>query len=227
MVIDTFYRALQVLLNKNQMGKISPSEFNSMIFEAQKGLAVEVFSEFRKLHLKTIRLGATPNYGNEAFNNKQVIEYFITAKDLTLDKGKTSLPDDCLFVNSVTDEDTVYFKQDIAQFLRLTRTKKMSPSKCNAIYALMNSMIKVAPQTDNVEMVYYRTAKQPRWTFVMVNDEPMFNPSAPDFQDIDLHESLHPKLFIDVLAMAGLNLRENEVLQYIGMKKQEEQINAQ
>jgi uncharacterized protein YpuA (DUF1002 family) len=56
------------------------------------------------------------------------------------------------------------------------------------------------------------------WTYNVVGGAELFNPSANDFQDIDLHPSEENNVIVRVLLRFGVNLKENEIQQAINAK---------
>ena len=67
-MINQFYISVQDVLNKNQMGKISPSEFNSFVNDRINKIQRNLFADFRKLSYRNSKFQATSNYGNESFD---------------------------------------------------------------------------------------------------------------------------------------------------------------
>lgn len=221
-MINPFYNTLLVVLNHKQMGKITPMEFNSMLGQVLQKNYSELFADFRKLNLRKAKFQDTPNYGNEAFYMKQAQEYYITEEEVTLTDGKGTMPTDLYLVNSIFDEDVQYEKTDLKQFNTLKRLSAYEPTSCSPIFTYNGEKLKVYPAKDKVDVTYFRKAKLPKWTYTIVNGRELFNPDAPDYQDIDMHPIMLQKLFNDVCMMAGVHLQEQEVMQYAAQIKQEE-----
>ena len=229
-MIDSLYKTVLTILNKNQRGKISPSEFNNICHEAIKAVYVELFTDFKKSNFKKSRLQETPNYGSESFNLKQALEHWVEEKEFIIDStGKVILGKDVFTVNSIFGSDSEYYKVDMLNFNRLTRSGRMKPTECSPIYAMLDSKVKVAPLPSNnkIDITYFRVAKKPKWTFNIVGNTELFNSSAQDYQDLDIHPMLLHRLFVEVLNYAGLNLREQEIAQAVSQMKQIEIANEQ
>lgn len=235
-MIDNFYKAVIEVLNKNQMGKISPSEFNSHAYTALKAVQTEVFADFRKLSTRKARMQDTPNYGNESFNLKQAIEFWVEEDDFVVnDQGKVLLGDSIYLINSIFTDEAECAKTDLIQFNRLNKSGRMKPSKCSPIYTYHDGMIKISPLPDDdtgdiasrVNIAYYRKAKAPKWTYKIVGGKEMFNPDATDYQDLDVHPMLLHRLFVEVLSLSGINLRDEYITQAVAQMKQVEFNNEQ
>ena len=226
-MINEFYSTVLTVLNHKQMGKITPSDFNSMLSQVLMKNYSELFADFRKSTFKKSRMQDSTNYANENFNLKQVIEYYVVEKTIQKDSNKFIMPDDTYLLSSIFDEKSQYEKQDMKVFNMLTRLQKYAPTDCSPIYTFNDNKLKVYPDKDELDLTYFRKIKLPKWTYVINGNQEIFNPDAPDFQDIDMHDMMIGKLFSDVMFMCGVNLQMNEVQQYAMQLKQEEEINKQ
>ena len=62
---------------------------------------------------------------------------------------------------------------------------------------------------------YIRYPKDPNWTYVsLVNGEPSFDPSQPDYQDFELALDSEADLILKILQYAGVSIRESDVYQF-------------
>lgn len=226
-MINILYNIINTALNKNQMGKISPSEYNSALFQAMSKNYAEIYGNFRKLSYRKMRFQDSAGYGDEVFNLKQVLEYYVTEKEFNLIDGITTIPEEVNLIHSVFDDDVEFEKTDLNIFNILKRSNKFEPTACSPIYTLNDSKFKLLPAKNKVDITYFRKLKQPKWTYIIANGVEMFNPDASDFQDIDMHYLMLPNLFIDVLAICGLNLQMDQVQNYVNMLKQEAMVNKQ
>ena len=68
--------------------------------------------------------------------------------------------------------------------------------------------------TTGVSVNYVRYPQSPKWTYNTVGGSPVFNVSAADYQDFELPDSDQPTLVLKILQLAGVNIREPEVVQY-------------
>ena len=209
------------------MGKISPSEFNTFLSQVLNKIYSELYSDYRKLAYRKIRFQDSSGYGNETFNLKQAIEYYLSSKEIESVSGEYMLPDDVMLISSMFDDDVQYEKTDKSTFETLKRSKKMKPTSCSPIYTLNDGSLKVFPPKDKIEVNYFRKIKEPKWTYIVANGIEMYNPDAQDFQDIDMHPMMLSRIFNDVLSLCGLNLQAQQVQEYVNLMKQESMINKQ
>lgn len=220
-MINNFKNFIEMALNKNQMGKPSPSDFNSAMAEAELKIYSELFSDFRRLNYKKSRFQDTPNYGNEAEYMKQAQEFYIKEIRVRAENGSITMPEDLFLLNSVFSDRAEVEKVDLQIFNRLKRMKHIEPTACTPILTMNEGVMKIYPEHSEVDITYFRKLKPPKWTYRIVGGVEVFDNTQSDFQDVDIHPLLYHKLFIDVLALLGLNIKEEHAMQYTAQLKQE------
>jgi len=94
-----------------------------------------------------------------------------------------------------------------------------APSNSFPAYAQEGSLMTVYPSTIDeqgaVLVQYLRYPKDPKWTYISLErGEPVFNPSAADYQDFELPIEDEPLLVTKILQYAGLSIREAQVVNY-------------
>ena len=55
--------------------------------------------------------------------------------------------------------------------------------------------------------------KKPKWTYIVVNEKPLYNSSATDHQDFELHPSDQVELVIKILQLAGVTIKDYNLVQ--------------
>ena len=96
----------------------------------------------------------------------------------------------------------------------LTQPNDMYPS-----YTLQGDFINIFPKTINqlgqVQAVYFRHPKTPKWTYItLISGEPSFDQSQPDYQDFELPYEDTYRLVMKILQYCGISIRETEVAQF-------------
>lgn len=94
-----------------------------------------------------------------------------------------------------------------------------SPTLLFPAYTTESLSMDVFPDTINsvgrVMSQYIRYPKDPNWTYVsLVNGEPSYDPSQPDFQDFELALDSEADLILKILQYAGVSIREADVYQF-------------
>jgi hypothetical protein len=98
----------------------------------------------------------------------------------------------------------------------LVNSNLTKPNNDYPIYALQGSELTFYPTTisnkGQVQGTYFRYTKVPKWTYItLVNGEPAFDQSQPDYQDFELPIEDGYKLVMKILQYCGVSIRESEV----------------
>lgn len=232
-MIIALKNTIDVVLNHNQLGKITVEEFNSALAEIVSNIQSSLFPGFRKLNYRKMRFQATPNYGDEAFFLEQAMEHYVTEKEVLSVDGKMNIKEnfgkELFLIKDVSTTKIAAEKLKLTEFNTISKSSKFKPSNCSPIYTLNNGILKISPEPidKKLEVVYFRKVKTPKLTYKIIMGQETYNPDAADFQDIDVHPIMHHAVFIELLLYFGLNLKEEYAIQMATQMKQEEQIKQQ
>jgi hypothetical protein len=225
-----------MLLEKNSFGSVEPSKFNSFASLAQQDILETLFFEYNNwLNRLNKRLSGDGNADIPA-NILEQVEVF---SEYTTPSNFTYNPTTNLYTYTGTD-----FYRLIALSLVNAQGKKtdieiVSKSELNlSINSSTNAPSITFPIAEKIgnsykiyptivspytaEMAYIRTPRSPKWTYINVNGNPLYNASASDKQDFELLPSLYSKLVMKILLYCGLSIRESEVVQVANMEEQKE-----
>jgi hypothetical protein len=240
-MINGVRNTVLAVLNKNNYGYISPSDFNLYAKQAQLELFEEYFSNYNKtINMENARMAGT-EYADIENNIAEVLESFLRTDNLVQVTPATNQ----YYTPSITT--TGYNNYMISKLTafdptgvtRLGDAEKVANAR---IYMLLDSMltapttkypayiieedkITIYPDTINgvssLKCSYFRTPKDPKWTYItLVNGEPSFDASQPDYQDFELPAEDEYKLATKILEYCGMSIRETEVAQF-GMAQQQ------
>lgn len=234
--INRVRNVVMFLLEKENRGYISPVAFNSYCDLAQMAIFEDTFYDYNNwLNKENKRLSNT-DFANIPKNLRQQIDVFTnytTESNFTYDE-----PNDLwsyigtdyyrvLGLSLINDDDK---KVDIDEVTKselnmLINSNTVAPSVTYPAYIKLGNDFRVfpkAPSGYSVEMYYVRRPKTPKWTFVEVDGNPIYNASAGDLQDIELDESLYAKFVSKVLGYCGLSIREADIVQVAGNEEAKE-----
>jgi len=65
----------------------------------------------------------------------------------------------------------------------------------------------------SVTVSYLRNPVQAKWTYTIIDGVEVFNPSALDYVDVDIHPSEEDDIIIRVLQGFGVELKEQDIQQ--------------
>lgn len=223
-MINSVRNTVLDIINKDNNGYITPDEFNNYAIQAQRDIFEEYFTNYAMAVQKTNARIYGSEYADIKKRIEAVIDIFNVNTPLVYDPINFSFnqPSDLYKMERLTYNGNVEIeKVTHGKILYLLGSPLTSPSVLYPAYTLSSNDITVYPSTITslVTANYLRYPVDPKWTYVTVNDSPLFNPAAIDYQDFELPLSDEMNLIIRILQLAGVSIRENEVVQ---MAKAEE-----
>lgn len=244
-MINSVRNTVLSVLNKNNYGYISPSDFNLFAKQAQLEIFEEYFSQYNKiLNDENARKSGT-GYADVRKTLEEAIETFSVTSNLT----QVSTSANRYFLPSLTTTGFDYFmitkilcykqvgvtssflgeaeKVSHSKITMLVNSNLTAPSEKYPAYSQEDGILTVYPSTINqptsIKANYFRYPKDPKWTFISLsNGEPVFNQSQPDYQDFEIPIEDEYKLVSKILQYAGLSIREIPVLQFGGLEEQKQ-----
>jgi hypothetical protein len=244
-MINSVRNTVLSVLNKNNYGYISPSDFNLFAKQAQMEIFEEFFSEYNKIiNMENARMSGT-DYANLRKALEEAVETFIVTSTLTQvapASNRFFLPSvsttgfDYFMINKILCYDasgpTRVFKGEAekvthSKITMLVNSNLTAPTELYPAYTQEGSSLTVYPATINlpneVEANYFRYPKDPKWTYVtLANGEPVFNQSQLDYQDFEVPIEDEIKLVSKILQYAGMSIREIEAVQFGGNEEQKQ-----
>jgi len=227
--INYIRNATLFILNKNNLGYIAPSEFDIFCGLATRDIYENLFYQYNQFINKQNKRLTGSEYANISKNIQEQIDHYASYTDNTnfvydSNKGTWSYTGNDLYrsENLSLVEIATQKKIDVelvskSQLNVLKNSPMTTPSLLFPAYTKIMDEFKVVPtvpSTHTLELFYLRSPRNPKWTYTNVAGNPVFNPSASDLQDIDLHESLMIPFLTKVLSYCGLSIREPEIEAY-------------
>ena len=98
---------------------------------------------------------------------------------------------------------------------KILKNNLIKPTEDYPVYVKVGDKFKIYPDlsTYDVGSLYIKRPAPPKWTYIEVQSSPLFNPSAVDYQDFEIHPSCETELVIKILAYCGMSIREADVVQ--------------
>jgi hypothetical protein len=246
-MINSVRNTVLSVLNKNNYGYISPSDFNLFAKQAQMELFEEAFSSYNKtINMENVRMSGT-EYANIAKLYEEYIDTFSVTKPLTHSSNNvfflpslTTTGDQSYMINKVLCFDVqagppivTTFKGEAervshSKITMLVNSLLTAPSEMFPAYTMEGDKMTIYPTSFNAQgeiiAQYIRYPKDPKWTFTsLANGEPVFNQSLPDYQDFEIPIEDEYKLVMKILQYAGISIREIEVAQFGIQQEQHEE----
>ena len=225
-MIDLIYQVVKTISNKELRGNITPAEFNFLATQAQNKIFREYFIEIEKQQYKENRGYGGIGLANMPIKTREKIDIFSKTATLTYATDRFVLPSDLyhlkqrgiLYNTTVVDEG----QQSRSAFKNSSKT---ASSITFPQYHREGSDIIITPNTiiDSVTCKYIRQPLAPKWTYQVVSSSELFDNTAGDFQDFEVHVSEMDNLAMDILSLVGINIRDLQVINYAeGINKTDE-----
>ena len=220
--IDSVYRTVLNILNKEQRGFITDREFNTLAQQAQ----IEIFESYFAGQNRLILSGrmSSSDYADVVKNIEEKITFFentatISARSALGVTGSTvngyAYPSDfyrlsAVIVGGIIADEVMHNK--LPYVLRAPLT---SPTDAQPIYTRHQGGVVVYPltYTGAVNMTYVREPATPNWIGGVMNGQIIASPSTTGYQDFELHASEEPDLVAKILAYSGVIVRDTEAAQ--------------
>lgn len=236
-MIDQIYSLVQNILNKNGKGILSPSRFILDSKNAQLKIYGNIFDEYERKKQKANVFA----YRESLAVLEDVLDIFVFTDDAIsrlsggIVREYHTLPSDYkAFINASADGVDMT-KINARAKASIKRNYYISPSAKNPYCYIEGNKLYVLPDDigiienstgdvviPQVELVYYRYPSDPNWTYNTVNGKAVFNVSDAAYQDFELPQSQFNKLVTEILALEGVHIRDEVVMQYANNEEQKE-----
>lgn len=213
-MIDLVYKTLQTIINKENNGYVSPTEFNLLANKVQEEIFREYFEDENRDKNRDNRGLTNKGYGNLDFNQRQLISQFSDKKTISLFDSKIALPTDLYLIedDGVTSPEGTVIEEIERGAISYLLKSSSKPTTLYPVYERYSNFIEIYPSTITSCVVrYIRKPKPPVWTYSVVGGKEMFNPSNTSYQDFELHSSEFSNIILRMLSAFSINLRELEI----------------
>lgn len=217
-MINSVRNTVLSIIDKDNSGFISPLEFNLYAKAAQLEIFQEYFDNFRKAVLDKNNRRGSKGATDEVKDIRHKLDIFAKKVNLSAASGQSryTLPDDLYMVDSVLCDSDMAEEVNKTEFYFLQQANLASPSQTYKIYTRYGGEIEVAPNPESydvISMAYYRTPVDPKWTYLTTAaGDPIYNASASDHQDFELHPEEETQLIVKILRYAGVSIRAEDVV---------------
>lgn len=216
MYINRVFETVKFLANTDGRGNYKPSDYDLALYNTMLERYDSYLTEINQMVNRENRGLINGGLENVPDRIREKLLHFLeTANNITKTGSYFLLPNDLRYFDTVVNfsvdgnEETFEPCKSMEEFniLKSTVASAQFP-----VYIKTANGIKVAPDTfTSISIYYLRNPKFPKWTYVPFGGAEMFNPSASDFQDIDMHPSEEADLIRGVCARMGINLKEQDL----------------
>lgn len=217
-MINRIRNTVLFMLNKENRGFITPSEFNNKLDFAQMQIFEDDFHAYSKAIVKQNARLYNNGYSDIPKHLRERVDIFTEYGGMTYDSNSnlwTLSNSDFYRLQNISYEGNDVEEVSKLELNRVLKNSLIKPTKEYPVYVKVGSEYRTYPDLsdEGIEALYVRRPKEPKWTYIEVGGNPLFNPSANDFQDVELHGSCEMELIIKVLMACGMSIRETDVIQ--------------
>ena len=232
--IDNVYQKVLALANKEQRGYITPQEFNLFADQAQ----MEIFNQY---FYDLNQFKRVPGNDSEYYDIVDLIDekLYLFNKSTTvengwpleangvyrlgdvyvLESGYSSVNSNPLSKSVCVEEvkQTDLIKTQNSPLIRATNNRPIYYVQEDRMYFIPET----PPNNGQFRAYYIAKPESPNWTYVVdpTTQNALYNPNAIDHQHFQLHPSEEPKLVIKILQLAGVNMKDYNLVQVAGQKE--------
>lgn len=214
-MINHVRNTVLTVLNKENRGFITPAQFNSYAKHAQQVLFNQYFSEYSRLVTMKNSRRLSREQGNKLSIVRANIDKFTKTTTSNIASYRITKPTDMYTPISLIYSNKIMEYIPKQKQMYLEASNVAGPSTLYPGYCDEDDFWYVKPNTltGSIKVSYIRNLVDPKWTYVLVGENPVFNPSAADYKDFELGADDETKLIIEILKLTGVTIREAEVAQ--------------
>jgi hypothetical protein len=230
--VNTVYKTVLLILNKEQRGYMTPEEFNRIGTQVQ----LEIFEKyFEDLNQLTRSPQPDTDYADRIAYLEEKISSFaryslgqttgaIGSRTISLTVGNG---DQVHRLNSLIYKDTEIQKTSRSEYINIIRSPLTKPSETQPIFIQEGLTLKVYPESISQE-VYLSFVKKPReikWSFTTDQNIGVYQYNSSGSVDFDLHSSEQSEVILRILAYAGIVINNPQIVQAASTAVQNQNIN--
>jgi len=219
-MIDRVYKLIQTISNNELNGNISPQEYNLLLSNSVTEIYESNLYELNRAVYRE-RRGQSNQFSIENLAGKfreKIMHYYTHSSESI----PVTLPVNSRYLDTVEYMgNSVEPTTNRRHFNSIVNFPDTAPNESNPIYLKVGSSLTIAPTlTGSVDLYYLRAPLTAKWTYFVVNGTEIFNHDADDFKDIDIHSSEEYSLTIKLLQKLGVNLKDQQLMDY-GITKEQ------
>ena len=214
-MINHVRNTVLTVLNKENRGFITPQQFNSYAKHAQQLLFNQKVSEYSRMVAQRNSRMVSTDFMDRVDILKSSLEAFTVEQTVTQSINRYAKPESFQHLVAIR-----YNNKDVEQVSRdkeryLVGSNLTDPTDSYPVFVDRGDDIILYPTTltEDVNFIFIRNPKDPKWTYNTVGENPIFNINSPDYQDFELYEDESVNLIVEILKLTGVTLRESEVTQ--------------
>jgi len=221
--VNTVYKTVLSILNKEQRGYMTPDEFNKIVNHVQ----LEIFEKyFEDLNQMVRQPQNDADYADRLDYLEEKIAIHNKTKDGTGEPGTSFAPDNLHILGTISYNGSEAQRVSKKEFYNINKSPLTKPTEGYPIYTLDGGEITVYPKTivnTSLEVSFIQKPTEAAWKFTVDANTGVFIES--NSANIDLHDSEQSEVILKVLMYAGVVIKDMEIVQIASARVKQEEVN--
>ena len=227
--VNTVYKTVLLILNKEQRGYMTPEEFNRIGTQVQ----LEIFEKyFEDLNQLTRSPQTDTDYADRVAYLEEKISGFVKYElGQQISSGVVSitsqLGNEAHRINALVYKDTELQKTNRSEYINIIRSPLTKPSVTQPVFIQEGSLLYVYPESISSEiyMSFIKKPREVRWNFTTDQNIGVYQYKTSGSFDFDLHSSEQTEVILRILAYAGIVINNPQIVQAASAAVQNQNIN--
>ena len=222
--VNTVYKTVLLVLNKEQRGYMTPEEFNKIGAQVQ----LEIFEKyFEDLNQLTRSPQTDTDYADRIAYLEEKLSP-LTRYEAGTSSQEGVLTNQVHRLNTVVYNDLELQRVSRGEYTNINKSPLTKPSLTQPVFIQENNLIYTYPTSvsSNVFLSYIKKPNDPVWSFTSGNTLGVYvyDPSSTS-TNFELHSSEQTELILRILAYAGIVLNNPQIVQAASAAVQNQNIN--
>jgi len=222
--VDTVYRTVLLILNKEQRGYMTPDEFNKTANQVQLEIYLKYFEDLNQL-LRVPQVDL--DYASRIALLDEKLSIFKSSSTVgNITTNGFQLPIGLQELGNVIYNNIEIERVQRSEYYNLLKSDLTIPSETYPIYLYENGYIKIQPLTitSGVSVNYLRTPVVASWDYT-VGPRGNYIYNSDSSLNFELHASEQTEIVLRILEYSGIIIRDTEIIQVANEKVRQSHIN--
>ena len=221
--VNTVYKTVLLILNKEQRGYMTPEEFNKIGAQVQ----LEIFEKyFEDLNQLTRSPQTDTDYADRIAYLEEKLSP-LTRYEAGISSQEGVLTNQVHRLNTVVYNDLELQRVSRGEYTNINKSPLTKPSLTQPVFIQENNLIYTYPTSvsSNVFLSYIKKPNDPVWSFTSGNTLGVYVYDSNTSTNFELHSSEQTELILRILAYAGIVLNNPQIVQAASAAVQNQNIN--
>ena len=221
--VDTVYKTVLLILNKEQRGYITPDEFNKTANQVQLEIYLKYFDDLNQF-IRSVQVDL--DYASKVLLLDEKMAIFKSQTGLSFTSSGFKLPVGLQELGTVVYNNIEIERVQRSSYYNILKSELTAPSTNYPIYLYEDGYIKVQPAeiTTNVVANYLRIPLVVSWNYTVDPSRGNYIFNSGTSVNFELHSSEQTEIILRILEYSGVIIRDAQVVQAAASKIQQSHI---